>query len=108
VQTEVPGNIGFGGLAVLGIDRVLPAGNYTFGVDGLGGVMGFDPGNAGPFGCCGFISGITTDGGGMPAFELDGEPVSSTPEPSTLLMLGSGVLGLAGIVRRKLSLESSM
>ena len=28
---------------------------------------------------------------------------SSTPEPNTLLMLGSGVLGLAGIIRRKLT-----
>jgi hypothetical protein len=28
---------------------------------------------------------------------------SSTPEPSTLLMLGSGVLGLAGVIRRKLN-----
>jgi hypothetical protein len=95
------GNIGFGGPAVLGIDQVLPAGNYTFGVDGLGGVMGFDPGNAGSFGCCGFITGGSGDGGGIPAFELDGEPVSSTPEPGTLLMLGFSVLGLAGVARRK-------
>jgi hypothetical protein len=29
---------------------------------------------------------------------------TATPEPGTLLMLGSGVLGLAGVVRRKLSL----
>ena len=30
--------------------------------------------------------------------------VSSTPEPGTLIMLGSGAVGLAGLLRRKLSL----
>ncbi len=29
---------------------------------------------------------------------------SSTPEPGTMLLFGSGVLGLAGVIRRKLSL----
>jgi hypothetical protein len=29
---------------------------------------------------------------------------TSTPEPGTLVMLGSGILGLAGVMRRKLSL----
>jgi len=33
------------------------------------------------------------------AFELDG---SSVPEPGTLVMMGTGVLGLAGAIRRKL------
>lgn len=28
--------------------------------------------------------------------------ISATPEPSTLLMLGSGIIGLAGVIRRKL------
>jgi hypothetical protein len=28
---------------------------------------------------------------------------STTPEPGTLLMLGSGVLGLAGVARKKLT-----
>jgi hypothetical protein len=30
-------------------------------------------------------------------------PESTIPEPSTLVMLGSGVLGLAGVIRRRLS-----
>ena len=36
------------------------------------------------------------------AFALDGTVVSTTPEPSTLIMLGTGILGLAGTLRRKL------
>jgi hypothetical protein len=29
---------------------------------------------------------------------------STVPEPSSLLLLGSGVLGLCGVIRRKMSL----
>jgi hypothetical protein len=35
-------------------------------------------------------------------FAIDGTSVNSTPEPGTLIMLGTGVLGLAGTLRRKL------
>jgi PEP-CTERM motif len=38
----------------------------------------------------------------LAAFEVNGDP-AATPEPSTLVLLGTGVLGLAGMVRRKLS-----
>ena len=34
-------------------------------------------------------------------YSISPNPV--TPEPGTLLLLGSGVLGIAGVVRRKLS-----
>jgi len=37
----------------------------------------------------------------MSGFRVDG---STTPEPGTLVMLGSGVLGLAGVLRRKINL----
>jgi hypothetical protein len=40
--------------------------------------------------------------GPLAAFEVNGVP-AATPEPSTLVLLGTGVLGLAGMARRKLS-----
>jgi len=36
------------------------------------------------------------------AFALDGSSGGGVPEPGTLVMLGTGVLGLAGAIRRKL------
>lgn len=35
-------------------------------------------------------------------FQLVGSPVSTTPEPSTLAMFGTGLLGLIGALRRRL------
>jgi hypothetical protein len=37
------------------------------------------------------------------AFTLTGTPPGTTPEPSSIMLLGSGILGLAGVLRRKLT-----
>jgi PEP-CTERM motif len=44
-----------------------------------------------------------TDGIGSQAFNLYGTTSTSTPEPGTLMLLGSGVAGLAGLLRRKIN-----
>jgi hypothetical protein len=36
------------------------------------------------------------------AFTVNGTPGGTTPEPSSIMLLGSGILGLAGILRRRL------
>jgi hypothetical protein len=36
------------------------------------------------------------------AFSLVGAPTTTTPEPSSILLIGSGILGVAGVVRRRL------
>lgn len=37
------------------------------------------------------------------SFTINGTPTGSTPEPASIMLFGSGILGLAGILRRKLS-----
>ena len=53
---------------------------------------GSDPGYQCFFGACG-LTGLGF------AYAVDGRPI---PEPGTLIMLGTGILGLAGSLRRKL------
>src|SRR5664280_2796536 len=37
------------------------------------------------------------------AFTIGGSHVGTTPEPSSIMLFGSGILGLAGVLRRKLT-----
>jgi len=45
--------------------------------------------------------GIPASNTGSGEFVLAGTPIAETPEPSTLLMLGTGLAGLGGVVRRR-------
>ncbi len=47
---------------------------------------------------------INTTGDMMSYFGPNFTYVPSVPEPGTLIMLGTGVLGLAGVLRRKINL----
>ena len=59
---------------------------------------------------CSFAQGGVDDGDcGLPlpegeAFTLYGTPTGTVPEPGSLLLLGSGVLALAGLIRRRIGL----
>ncbi|GAC1358605.1 MAG: hypothetical protein NVSMB3_05690 [Acidobacteriaceae bacterium] len=64
----------------------------------FGGIADFTaPGFDKTFGTFGF----STQGDGKVTFSATGTANSPVPEPSTLTLLGSGVLGLAGIVRKR-------
>jgi hypothetical protein len=53
-----------------------------------------------------FTSVVITDlaGGDFAIAELRGRPAPSTPEPGTMVLLGTGLLGALGVMRRKMKL----
>src|ERR1019366_2009890 len=65
------------------------------------------PGLGGPATCNHRRDGINLGwcGTGGESFTLTGSTPGTTPEPSSLLLFGSGILGLAGGLRRKLTRE---
>ena len=71
--------------------------------DGISGDFNFFFTNGGPLGT--FFFTMTTDGGLEDSMLLTSvAPVSSTPEPGTMALFGSGIIGLAGVLRRKIKL----
>jgi hypothetical protein len=61
-------------------------------------------GSGGPATCNMRVNGtIIRCGTGGESFTLTGSTPGTTPEPSSMLLFGSGILGLAGVLRRKLT-----
>lgn len=82
--------------------------SYTYGIPGDLGLnfIGFQSSGTD-------ITGLTLSGAGgfsstfgfaIDNFQFGGAPSTATPEPSGLVLLGSGLVAAAGVIRRKLSL----
>jgi hypothetical protein len=109
-MTQVTTSFGYpiytGSIAIPGL--TLDAGTYWLELDNVGSAFGYgaswdesDGPSSAYNGDVGSISQFYGNGAsGSETFEILG--TSATPEPSSFLLLGSGLLGLAGLVKRKL------
>ena len=61
--------------------------------------------NNGPASCSFAVGGVPQGdcGAGGESFTINGPGPGTTPEPSSIMLFGSGILGLAGVLRRKLT-----
>ncbi|MGF7183716.1 PEP-CTERM sorting domain-containing protein [Tunturiibacter psychrotolerans] len=51
------------------------------------------------------VSGATVTS--LAGIDYNASPVGSTPEPSSILLLGTGVISIAALIRRRLSIHSN-
>jgi hypothetical protein len=86
-------------------DPDLLAGNYWLEIDDLEGTLDGNPSQVNWDVSDGASAANIIDYGSAPSntFQILGSPDSSTPEPSSLLLLGSGLTALAGLIKRKLT-----
>lgn len=89
-------------LAIMQVTGFNPDGSMTVAsVDLDGNVSGMGSGNCGTFDLCGVAMATDPFPGQTPVFSGTITPVSAVPVPAAVWLFGSGLLGLAGVARRR-------
>jgi hypothetical protein len=81
-------------------NAVVPSGDPVYWDENSGAGCGGDDGHGG--GCPSMASGGGVGSDPSEAFTIDGTGGGTTPEPGSFVLVLSGILGLAGVLRRKL------